>query len=227
MPPLPPRKGVSPGADSSRSLARSHCLLCSAFPSRLLEVVPTPGGRRPAGLAQNLPVWGLVRAAPSVLRDRQAPRHPPCLSSQRGLFYHGGSVVLGSEARHECVCPSSSRPGPGAISSPIWRPRSGIQWPQVSRWVPKGPGRPGGWIKAVGEGVALDDLMRGDDPCSGGETCGLGLGTDSLSLCLCPRSVLDAGVRPRLMHARLQAPEKGSLLPTALQPGGRGGGGTG
>lgn len=162
--------------------------------------------------------------------------HPPCSVTGRppgtrpacppnGVSFT--TVVLGSEARHECVCPSSSRPGPGAISSPIWRPRSGIQWPQVSRWVPKGPGRPGGWIKAVGEGVALDDLMRGDDPCSGGERCGLGLGTDSLSLCLCPRSVLDAGVRPRLMHARLQAPEKGSLLPTALQPGGRGGGGTG
>lgn len=162
--------------------------------------------------------------------------HPPCSVTGRppgtrpacppnGVSFT--TVVLGSEARHECVCPSSSRPGPGAISSPIWRPRSGIQWPQVSRWVPKGPGRPGGWIKAVGEGVALDDLMRGDDPCSGGERCGLGLGTDSLSLCLCPRSVLDAGVRPRLMHARLQAPEKGSFLPTALQPGGRGGGGTG
>lgn len=25
------------------------------------------------------------------------------------------------------------------------------------RWVPESPGRPGGWMEAVGEGVALDD----------------------------------------------------------------------
>lgn len=74
------------------------------------------------------------------------------------------------------VCPSSSRPGLRAISSPIWRPRPGAQWPQVSRWVPEGPGRPGGWIKAVGEAVALDDLMQGRDPCSGWGRCGLVLG---------------------------------------------------
>lgn len=61
--------------------------------------------------------------------------------------------------------------------------------------------------------MALDDLMRGDDPCSGGERCGLGLGTDSLSLCLCPRSVRPASCTP---DCRPQRKGASSPLPYSL-----------
>lgn len=166
----------------------------------------SPRQHQAARLAQDLPVLHPPCSVTSSTPPCTRPACPPKAVSFT-------TMVLGSEARHECVCPSLSRPGPRAISSPIWRPRPGTQWPQVSRWVPEGPGRPGGWTKAVGEGVALDDLMQGHDPCSGGGRCGLVLGDRQPQPLSLPSLSAGRPAWPRLLHAGLQAPGKGSLLP--------------
>lgn len=185
-------------------------LLCSAFPSRDWHVVPTPATGQP-GWPKTCPCGASCMLHPLCSVTSRPPGTRPVCPPQAVSLTR---MVLGSEAHHECVCPSSSRPGLRAISSPIWRPRPGAQWPQVSRWVPEGPGRPGGWIKAVGEGVALDDLMQGRDPCSGWGRCGLVLGDrQPRSACLCPRSVLDARRGPASCTPDCGPQRKGASSP--------------